>query len=76
MNSERLREINQRWLATMGMDDESIEARRHARELFQAKLDRLGPRPPWWRMLARGRWNRQYRELNEQLRSVSILGGW
>jgi len=57
-------------------DDARIEAMRHAYELFSVKLDRLCPRPPWWRMLSRSRWERQYRELNEQLRAIRALGGW
>lgn len=51
-------EINQRWLATMGLSDEQLELRAQ----LKAQVDRLratyGARPPWWRPFARRRWNR------------------
>jgi hypothetical protein len=54
-----IREINQRWLATMGLDDES---RRLLAEI-RTRVDRIratyGARPPWWRLLARRRWDRE-----------------
>ena len=34
-------------------DDETLVAER------QAKLDALGPRPAWWRLLARRRWKHE-----------------
>lgn len=53
-----VREVNQRWLATMGLSDEQLELRAQ----LKARVDRLratyGARPPWWRLFARRRWDR------------------
>lgn len=53
-----VREINQRWLATMGLSDEQLQLRAEV----HARADKLraehGARPPWWRLLARRRWDR------------------
>lgn len=57
-----VREVNQRWLATMGLDGVSIALRQE----LQQRVQRLqvehgmqhGHRPPWWRPLARRRWDR------------------
>lgn len=53
-----VREINQRWLATMGLSDEQIRLRFEI-TVRAAKLRAAhGTRPPWWRPLARRRWDR------------------
>lgn len=38
----------------------AIDATREARE---RRLDALGPRPPWWRLIARRRWARTHAEI-------------
>jgi hypothetical protein len=52
----RVREIGQRWLATMGMDDETLELRKRVEDL----RSRLPGRPPWWRPFSRRQWDAMY----------------
>lgn len=54
-----VREVNQRWLATMGLDDESIRLREWLKQNIPSGEQITGmPRPPWWRPFARRRWDR------------------
>lgn len=50
---DRLRAINQRWLATEGLDDATLELKRRV----DAMRARFPQRPPWWRPYARRQWD-------------------
>lgn len=56
---DRVRAVNQRWLATMGLDDESLALHAEIRERAEVMRRDLGPRPPWWRPFARRRFHRR-----------------
>jgi Lar family restriction alleviation protein len=53
-----VREINQRWLATMGLSDEHIRLRGEVAARAAGLRAAYGARPSWWRPLARRRWDR------------------
>ena len=55
----RVRTINQRWLATEGLDDETLALRKLIEEIRK----RYPARPPWWRPFARREWDRLFGEL-------------
>ena len=55
---DRVHEIGQRWLATMGLDDESIRLRAELERRVAVAIEEHGPRPPWWRPAARRAWDR------------------
>ena len=61
-----VREVNQRWLATMGLDDETVRLRGELRRRADALRAEHGPQPPWWRPLARRRWLRWMAGVEQQ----------
>lgn len=57
----RIHAINQRWLATEGLDDQTIALRKRVEEIRA-----LFPvRPPWWRPYARRQWDTTFRAVVE-----------
>jgi hypothetical protein len=58
---DRVRAINQRWLATEGLDDETLALRARVSELRA----RFPKRPPWWRPYARRQWDQTFRAVCE-----------
>lgn len=44
-----IHEVNQRWLATMGLDDASLALLANIRERVEKLRASYGARPPWWR---------------------------
>lgn len=66
---DRVRAINQRWLATMGLDDESQALLAELRERVSALRRQYGARPPWWRPIARARWGRWMARVEERVLS-------
>lgn len=49
----RVRAINQRWLATEGLDDETLMLKRRVDEIRAL----FPSRPSWWRPFARRQWD-------------------
>lgn len=41
-----------------------------------ARMYKLGPRPPWWRFLARRRWNAQRRHIDGVLELLTRRPEW
>lgn len=70
----RVRAVNQRFLATQGLDDATIALRKRVDEIRK----RYPPRPPWWRTGARREWDRLFGELChwilDQLCDQSLAG--
>lgn len=58
MSRDRVRAINQRWLASMGLDDETIALRDGLLARVETMRRKYGARPPWWRPFKRRMWIR------------------